>query len=101
MEEEAVGEGLRNSTLGRVEDAEREEMGAWDWTMERMREGSEPRVMTVAQPAPVASSAAISLVSIPPVPSEEPSVDVLTVEQVEIVNQRESRRDGTRDIPLT
>ena len=47
--------------------------------MVRIRVGIEPSVMTVAQPAAVASSAAISLVSIPPVPSEDPSVEVLTV----------------------
>jgi hypothetical protein len=36
-------------------------------------------VITVVTPAPVAISAAISFVSIPPVPRLEPSVDVLTV----------------------
>ena len=58
-------------------------MGVTDWpewasTMERIRDGSEPRVMTVAQPAAVASSAAISFVSIPPVPKDDPSVAVET-----------------------
>lgn len=34
--------------------------------------------MTVVTPAPVASSAAMILVSIPPVPNDVPRVDVLT-----------------------
>lgn len=57
-------------------------------TMDRMREGSEPRVMTVAHPAAVASSAAMSLVSMPPVPSEDPSVDVLTVARISAKRER-------------
>lgn len=55
----------------------------WDCTIERIREGAEPRVMTVAQPAAVASSAAMSFVSIPPVPSDDPNVAVLTRYAVE------------------
>jgi len=39
-------------------------------------------VMMVVTPAPVAISAAISFVSIPPVPRLDPSVDVLTGERV-------------------
>ena len=40
--------------------------------------------MMVATPAPVASSAAMIFVSIPPVPSEEPSVAVDTVKQPKV-----------------
>lgn len=36
-------------------------------------------VMTVVTPAPVAISAAMSFVSIPPVPRLDPSVEVLTM----------------------
>lgn len=42
-------------------------------------EGCLLEVMTVVTPAPVAISAAMSFVSIPPVPRLEPNVDVLTV----------------------
>ena len=45
----------------------------------KMRCGVEPRVMTVVTPDAVASSAAISLVTIPPVPSDEPAVATDTV----------------------
>lgn len=41
-------------------------------------------VMIVVTPAPVAISAAMSFVSIPPVPRLEPSVDVLTVAVLKI-----------------
>ena len=45
----------------------------------RTTRGEEEDVIIVVTPAAVAMSAAISLVSIPPVPSEEPRVLVLTV----------------------
>jgi hypothetical protein len=41
-------------------------------------------VITVATPAAVAISAAINLVSIPPVPRLDPSVDVLTVVYIQV-----------------
>ena len=49
------------------------------WMILKMLVGSLLEVMMVATPAAVAMSAAMSLVSIPPVPRLEPSVVVLTV----------------------
>lgn len=46
-------------------------MGKMDAMLSELR-------MTVVTPAPVASSAAMILVSMPPVPNEVPRVDVLT-----------------------
>lgn len=40
----------------------------------KMRCGVDPRAMTVVTPAAVANSAAINLVIIPPVPSDDPAV---------------------------
>lgn len=49
------------------------------WMILRMLRGSLLEVMTVVTPAAVAISAAMSFVSIPPVPKLEPSVVVLTI----------------------
>ena len=49
------------------------------WMILRIFSGCLLEVMTVVTPAAVAISAAIILVSIPPVPRLEPRVDVLTV----------------------
>jgi hypothetical protein len=52
--------------------------------MRKMVVGSLEEVITVATPAAVAISAAMSLVSIPPVPRLEPKVAVLTDGEIHI-----------------
>lgn len=50
--------------------------------IENILDGFLEEVMMVDTPAAVAISEAISFVSIPPVPREEPSVSVLTVHEI-------------------
>ena len=50
-------------------------------------------VITVVTPAPVVISAAMSFVSIPPVPRLEPSVDVLTVASSQLENFRQDPQE--------
>lgn len=57
--------------------------------IEKMVEGSFEEVMIVDTPAAVAISEAMSLVSIPPVPRDEPSVSVLTTNE----NYHKNRND--------
>ena len=90
-DDEAVGSGVGSCwTVGRdgiglerpdcgwagVDDPERRAL--WYSMMLKMLLGSLLDVMIVVTPAAVAMSAAMSFVSIPPVPRLEPSVDVLT-----------------------
>ena len=78
------------------------EIAAWYSMMDRMVSGFLEEAMMVFTPASVAISAAISFVSIPPVPRLDPSVAVLTViaqvDGVHVFPYREPREYG-REAP--
>jgi len=78
-------EGLNRVCLGRVTvewSTPGMETVAWYSMMDWMFSGFLEEAMMVFTPASVAISAAISFVSIPPVPRLDPSVAVLTAEQM-------------------
>lgn len=65
------------------------------WMILRMFLGSLLDVMTVVTPAAVAISAAMSLVSIPPVPRLDPSVVVLTIQLFPLASEDGQGQDTT------